>query len=65
VRIGRWLVLIGGDILTSIDGEPIATERDLLLFLDTNTEVNQTIQVTIWRDGEELTVPVTLTERPR
>jgi S1-C subfamily serine protease len=65
VRMGRFIVLIGGDILTSIDGEPIATERDLILFLDTHTEINQTIQVTIWRDGEELTVPVILTERPR
>jgi S1-C subfamily serine protease len=63
--MGRFIVLIGGDILTSIDGEPIATERDLILFLDTHTEINQTIQVTIWRDGEELTVPVILTERPR
>lgn len=65
VRVGRFVVLVGGDILTAIDGEPIATDRDLILFLDANTQVNQTVQVTIWREGEELTVPVTLTERPR
>jgi S1-C subfamily serine protease len=33
--------------------------------VDTKTEVGQTVQVTFWREGEEQTVPVTLTERPR
>jgi S1-C subfamily serine protease len=65
VRLGRVLLLIGGDILTAIDGEPITSDRDLVLYLDTETQIGQTIQVTIWRDGDEMTVPVTLTERPR
>jgi S1-C subfamily serine protease len=65
VRLGRTILLIGGDILTVIDGQPIASDRDLIRFLDTQTLVGQTIQVTLWRDGQELTVPVTLTERPR
>jgi S1-C subfamily serine protease len=65
VRIGRMLLPVGGDILTAIDGEPIATDRDLLRYLDTQTRIGQTIQVTIWRDGKQLTVPATLTEEPR
>jgi S1-C subfamily serine protease len=65
VRLGRWVLSIGGDILTSIDGEAIATDRDLIRHLDTETAIGQTIQVTVWRDGQELTIPVTLTERPR
>jgi S1-C subfamily serine protease len=65
VRYGRSILVIGGDIVTAIDGEPITTGRDLLRFLDTETEVGQTIQVTLWRDGQEITVPVTLTEQPR
>lgn len=65
VRLGRSVLLIGGDILTAIDGEPIATSRDLLRFLDTRTVVGQTIQVTLWRDGQEVTLPVTLDEQPR
>ena len=47
------------------DGEPIATARDLIRFLDTRTAVGQTIQVTVWRDGQEMTVPVTLDEQPQ
>jgi S1-C subfamily serine protease len=65
VRIGRWILPVGGDILTAIDGQPIGSDRDLLRFLDTETLVGQTIQVTIWRDGQQLTIPVTLSERPR
>jgi len=65
LRLRRVVLPIGGDILTAIDGTTIASDRDLTLYLDTQTEVGQVIQVTIWRDGKELTIPVTLTERPR
>ena len=65
VRLGRTILLIGGDILTAIDGEPIATARDLIRFLDTRTAVGQTIQVTVWRDGQEMTITVTLVEQPQ
>jgi S1-C subfamily serine protease len=65
VRFGRTLLLIGGDILTAIDGQPVATARDLLRYVDTQTTIGQTIQVTVWRDGQEVTLPVTLGEAPR
>jgi len=65
VRAGNTILLIGGDVLTAIDGEPLSSGQDLLRFLDTQTQVGQTVQVTVWRDGQELTVPVTLGERPR
>lgn len=65
VRIGPAILTIGGDILTAIDGEPITSDQALLQYLDTQTEVGDTIQVTLWRDGQELTVPVTLAEMPR
>jgi len=64
VRMGRVILPIGGDILTAVDGEPIASDRDLTLHLETQTRVGETIQVTIWRDGLELEIPVVLTERP-
>jgi S1-C subfamily serine protease len=65
VRFGRYIVPVGGDIITAIDGEPVASDRDLNLYLDTQTDIGQVVQVTIIRDGQEMTVPVTLTERPR
>jgi S1-C subfamily serine protease len=65
VRIGRTIVAIGGDILTAIDGVPINSDGDLIRYMDLQTSVGQTVQVTLWRDGQEIRVPVTLTERPR
>ena len=65
VRIGRYVLAIGGDIITAVDGRPLETENALSMFLDTEAEIDQTIRVTLWRNGQELTVPITLTERPR
>ena len=65
VRIGRFLLPVGGDVLTAIDGVPIASDRDLIRYLDTETQIGQTVSVSIIRDGQEMTVPVTLGERPR
>ena len=56
---------VGGDILAAVDDLPMLSERDLTRYLDTETEIGQTIQVELWRDGQQVTVPVTLTERPR
>jgi S1-C subfamily serine protease len=65
IWLGRYLLPIGGDILTAINGVPIASGRDLIRYVDTQAEVGETIQVTVWRDGQERTVSVTLAERPR
>ena len=65
VRIGQLVMPVGGDILAAINGVPIATDRDLVRFLDVQTRVGQTITVTIWRDGREQTLSVKLGERPR
>jgi S1-C subfamily serine protease len=64
VRFGRYNIPLGGDILVSIDGKPIQTSRDLNLYLDTQAQVGQTVQVTAIREGEEQTFSVTLAERP-
>jgi len=64
VRVGRYRLLLGGDIITAIDGEPIADIKALTVYLETQTRVGDTVEVTIVRDGEEQNVQVTLAERP-
>jgi 2-alkenal reductase len=54
----------GGDLITAIDGEAIGSFADLNSYLVFHTVVGQTIELTILRDGEEITVPLTLGERP-
>lgn len=60
VRVGNLLVPIGGDIITAINDQPINTLRDMIAYLSTTTEVGQTVQVTLIRDGQTQTLPVVL-----
>jgi S1-C subfamily serine protease len=62
VRIGGYIVPIGGDILTGIDGVKIRETGDLMQYLETKTEVGQVVSVTFMRDGKEQTVQATLGE---
>ena len=54
----------GGDIITAIDGYSLRNFDDLIAYLVRETEVGQTVMMTIVRDGEELDIPITLGERP-
>lgn len=65
VRYANLVVPIGGDVITAIDDHSIETERDLMVYLETQTQVGQTINVTIIRDGLEQALPVTLGELPQ
>ena len=65
VPVGRYRLLVGGDIITAINGEPVADIKGLTVYLETETQVGDTVEVTIIRDGEQQTVQVTLAERPQ
>jgi 2-alkenal reductase len=55
---------LGGDLITAINGVPINDFSDLNSYLVLNTAPNDTIQITIIRNSEEITIPLTLGERP-
>ena len=59
---GRYSV--GGDIVVAIDEMPVRSFDDLVSFLVTRAEVDQTVTLTVIRDGAEKTVDVVLGERP-
>jgi S1-C subfamily serine protease len=65
VRFGNVRVPLDGDIITALDGRPIKNFEELTVYLETQTVVGQTVDVTILRGGEEQTVQVTLAERPQ
>jgi 2-alkenal reductase len=54
----------GGDLITAINGESIDTFADLNGYLVLQAQVGQTINLTVIRDGETITVPLTLGARP-
>jgi S1-C subfamily serine protease len=54
----------GGDVITAINNQTITRMDDLIAYLNDETEVGQTVKLTILREGEETTVDVTLDARP-
>lgn len=54
----------GGDILVAINGITVTNFDDLVNFLASRTGVGDVVTLTFVRDGAELTVNVTLEERP-
>jgi S1-C subfamily serine protease len=65
IQLGRFRVPAGGDVLVAIDEQPLQTNRDLTLYLDTQTEVGQQVKLTLVRDGEQVVIDATLGERPQ
>ncbi|MGC9397810.1 MAG: S1C family serine protease [Anaerolineae bacterium] len=54
----------GGDLIIALDGHPVNNFDDLNAYLSFHTGVGQTIEVTLLREGEEMTLPLTLGARP-
>jgi S1-C subfamily serine protease len=52
------------DIITAIDGVPVTSMSGLISYLANKTLPGQTVNLTVWRDGQQITLPVLLSERP-
>jgi 2-alkenal reductase len=53
-----------GDLIIDIDGRPIDDFSDLNSYLVFHTQVGQTINIMVLRDGERVVLPLTLGARP-
>ena len=64
VRVGNYMVNVGGDIIQAMDGQQVATMDDITAFLDDRKRVGDEVAVGGLRDGKPLTVTVRLGELP-
>jgi serine protease Do len=55
---------VGGDVITAINATPIRSFDDIIAYLARSTQVSQTVTLSIIRDTQPMTVPVTLGARP-
>jgi len=55
---------IGGDVITAINGQPVKTFDDILVYLSLETSPGQQVTLTILRDGKYQDVPLQLGTRP-
>jgi S1-C subfamily serine protease len=56
--------LVGGDILTAIEGTSVRTHQDYLAKVKT-LRPGQRVRLTILRDGQRRELTLTVAERPR
>jgi 2-alkenal reductase len=54
----------GGDLIVAIDGQPVQDTEQLISYLVFQADVGQTVELTIMREGETITLPLTLGARP-
>lgn len=64
VTVGGRRAEIGGDIIIAIDGQPVGSFDDILIYIALNTNPGQEVVLTILRDGETQDVRLTLEPRP-
>jgi 2-alkenal reductase len=57
-------VTASGDLIIAVDGQPITNSDDLIAYLVFETEVGQTINLRVIRDGDQISVPLVLDQRP-
>lgn len=57
-------LLVGGDVITAMDGQPVKRFEDLVAYLARYKQVGDKTTLTILRDGKERTVELTLDARP-
>ena len=64
MTLGNQAILVGGDIIIAIDGQPVTTSGDLRGWIENNKHPGDTTVVTVLRNGQRQDFTVTLSERP-
>ncbi|MCS7055034.1 MAG: trypsin-like peptidase domain-containing protein [Thermoflexales bacterium] len=54
-----------GDVILAFNGQPISNYEELIALLVKNHRPGDRVTLTVWRDGRQLDLTVTLGERPR
>jgi S1-C subfamily serine protease len=64
VNVDGRQVDIGGDVITAVNGQPVYSFDDLLLYVTLQTSPGDTVTLTVLRDGKYKEIEVTLAPRP-
>lgn len=61
----RGNIVVPGDVIIAFDGQPIRDYEQLISRLVANYKPGDRVTITVWREGRELDLQVTLGERPQ
>ncbi|MGH9324845.1 MAG: S1C family serine protease [Vicinamibacteria bacterium] len=62
--LGNLTIPLGADYILAIEGEPVKSDRDLTVILETRHRAGERVKVTVWREGQVQDLEVMLGERP-
>lgn len=65
IEVGGEQYGVGGDIVLAIDGRAVIQADELAVYLESETQVGDTVVLTVLRDGRQLAVPVSVGELPQ
>ena len=65
VDVDGQQILVGGDVITAVNDQPVHNMDDLITYLYIYGQVGEKVNLTILRDGKEQSVDVTLQARPQ
>ncbi len=57
-------VAVGGDVILAVDGKAIRSMADVIAYIAENTEVGQTVSLTVLRSGKQVQLQLILEARP-
>jgi S1-C subfamily serine protease len=63
-QLGGREIVLGGDVILSIDDKDIRKIDDVLGYLEQSTKAGEVVKLTVWRDGQIIEIDVTLGARP-
>ncbi|MCQ5362319.1 MAG: trypsin-like peptidase domain-containing protein [Candidatus Methanomethylicia archaeon] len=64
VTLAGRQIYVGGDLILALDQHTIKTMEDLSSYLERETVPGQSVELTVIRDGQTLSIPVTIGIRP-
>ncbi len=64
VEIGGQQILIGGDVIVTIDNQTVRTLNDLAIYTERDKRPEDEVTLTIIRNDQQIKVDLTLAERP-
>jgi S1-C subfamily serine protease len=64
VRVGRYIMPVGGDIILAFEGKPVNSPQQIAAEIDRHKPGDR-ITVTILRNGRQMDLPILLREAPR
>ena len=64
VTIGGQEILVGGDVIVGIDDQPVRKLNDLVVYTERIKRPGDSMNLTIIRNGNQISIPLQLGERP-